>query len=71
MVPARTGFEPQRQARKLLSQVSAAAHQPMDEILKALPEDVARPALSFPAFRSFLEREPKADPRIQAILKAL
>lgn len=63
--------EPQRQARKLLSQVSAAAHQPMDEILKALPEDVARPALSFPAFRSFLEREPKADPRIQAVLKAL
>jgi len=42
----------------------------MDEILKALPEDIVRPALSFPAFRSFLESEPKADPRIQAILKA-
>jgi len=63
--------EPQRQARKQLSQVSAATHQPMDEILKALPEDIVRPALSFPAFRSFLERETKADPRIQAILKAL
>jgi len=63
--------EPQRQARQLLSQASAAAHRPMDEILKALPEDVVRPALTFPAFRSFLESEAKADPRVQAILKTL
>jgi ribose 5-phosphate isomerase RpiB len=63
--------EPQRQARQLLSQVSAATHRPMDEILKALPEDVVRPALTFPAFRSVLESESKAEPRIQAILKKL
>ena len=63
--------EPQRQARQLLSKVSTAAHRPMDEILKALPEDVVRPALTFPAFRSVLESGAKADPRIQAILKTL
>jgi ribose 5-phosphate isomerase RpiB len=63
--------EPQRQARQLLSKVSTAAHRPMDEILKALPENVVRPALTFPAFRSVLESGAKADPRIQAILKTL
>jgi len=63
--------EPQRQARQLLSQVSVAAHRSMDEILKALPEDVVRPALTFPAFRSFLESGAKADARILVMLKAL
>ena len=63
--------EPQRQARELLSRVSAAAHRPMDEILRALPDEVVRPVLTFPAFRSFLESGAKADPRIQAILKTL
>jgi ribose 5-phosphate isomerase RpiB len=63
--------EPQRQARQMLSQVSIAAHRPMDEILKGLSEAVVRPALTFPAFRSVLESESKADPRIRAILKTL
>jgi len=63
--------EPQRQARQMLSQVSVAAHRSMDEVIKALPEDVVRPALTFPAFRSFLESGAKADARIQAILKTL
>jgi ribose 5-phosphate isomerase RpiB len=63
--------EPQRQARQLLAQVSAAAHRSMDDILKTLPEDVVCPALTFPAFRSFLESGAQADPRIQAILEAL
>jgi ribose 5-phosphate isomerase RpiB len=63
--------EPQRQARHLLSQASIAAHRPMDEILKVLPEDVVRPALTFPVFRSVLDSEAKADPRIQAVLRTL
>lgn len=62
--------EPQRQARMLLAKVSQAAHRPMDEILKALPQEVVLPALTFPAFRSFLESGAKPDPRIRAILKA-
>jgi ribose 5-phosphate isomerase RpiB len=63
--------EPQRQARRLLAQVSEAAHRPMDEILKSLPQDVVRPALTFPAFRSFLLSGAQAHPDIQAVLKAL
>jgi ribose 5-phosphate isomerase RpiB len=63
--------EPQRQARLMLSEVSAAAHKPMDEILRALPEEVVRPALTFPAFRSFLEAGAKTDPSIQAVVKTL
>jgi ribose 5-phosphate isomerase RpiB len=47
--------EPQRQGRAMLQQVSAATHRPMAEILPALPEEVLRPALTFPAFRPVLE----------------
>ena len=53
--------EPQRQARDLLKQVSSATHRSMTEILPALPEEVVRPALTFPAFRPLLEQAARAD----------
>ena len=48
--------EPQRQGRELLIKVSQAAHRPMADILGDLPEEVLRPALTFPSFRPVLER---------------
>jgi ribose 5-phosphate isomerase RpiB len=61
--------EPQRQARHKLSQISGAAHRPVFEILEALPDDVIRPALTFPAFRPILESAAKAEPRLRAVLE--
>jgi ribose 5-phosphate isomerase RpiB len=61
--------EPQRQARQMLGQISGAAHRPMIEILEALPDDVIRPALTFPAFRPVLETAAKAEPRLRAVLE--
>jgi ribose 5-phosphate isomerase RpiB len=63
--------EPQRQARGLLKQVSSATHRPMAEILPALPEEVLRPALTFPAFRSALEQAGSADTSFRAVLERL
>ena len=61
--------EPQRQARGLLRQVSQVAHRPMVEILEALPEEVIRPALTFPAFRTVLEEAAAGYSDIQFVLK--
>ena len=63
--------EPQRQARNLLKQVSSATHRPMLEILQALPEDVVRPALTFPAFRSLLEQAAQAEAGLRSALEKL
>jgi ribose 5-phosphate isomerase RpiB len=63
--------EPQRQARGLLKQVSAATHRPMAEILTGLPEEVLRPALTFPAFRPVLEEAAKDDADILSTLEKL
>jgi ribose 5-phosphate isomerase RpiB len=63
--------EPQRQARDLLKQVSEATHRPMVEILQALPEEVVRPALTFPAFRPVLENAARNETGLMAILKKI
>jgi ribose 5-phosphate isomerase RpiB len=60
--------EPQRQARELLKQVSSAAHRSMAEILPALPEEVVRPALTFPALRPLLEQAARADAEFCSVL---
>jgi ribose 5-phosphate isomerase RpiB len=53
--------EPQRRSREILAGVSLAAHRSMPEILARLPEEVTRPALSYPGFmgliRPAIERE--------------
>jgi ribose 5-phosphate isomerase RpiB len=63
--------EPQRQARGLLQHISTASHRPMAEILLCLPEEVTRPALTFPAFRPFLEESAKDHVDIQSALNKL
>jgi len=61
--------EPQLQARALLKQVSSATHRPMLEILQALPENVVRPALTFPAFRSLLEQAAQSNSGLHTMLE--
>jgi ribose 5-phosphate isomerase B len=63
--------EPQRQARALLKQVSALAHRTMPEILPRLPEEVVRPALTFPAFRTVLEQAAPANAELQLVLERI
>jgi ribose 5-phosphate isomerase RpiB len=63
--------EPQRQGRLLLSQVSKVTHRSMLEIIKSLPDEVLKPALTYPAFRPVLEDAAKNYPEIQSeILKS-
>ncbi|MGD0750869.1 MAG: RpiB/LacA/LacB family sugar-phosphate isomerase [Anaerolineales bacterium] len=63
--------EPQRQARALLIQVSSATHRQMAEILPDLPEEVVRPALTFPAFRPVLEQAARKDGGLRSVLKKI
>ena len=63
--------EPQRQARGLLKQVSGATHRSMAEILAALPEEVVRPALTFPAFRPLLEQAAQANAELRSVLEEI
>jgi len=53
--------EPQRRSREILAGVSAAAHRPMPEILAGLPEEVTRPALSYPGFMELIRPVIKRD----------
>ena len=53
--------EPQRQGRDLLAKVSDATHKTMPEIITALPEEIVRPVVQFPAFRAALEKEMHAE----------
>jgi ribose 5-phosphate isomerase RpiB len=62
--------EPQGKARELMDQVSAAAHRPMIEILRSLPDAVVVPALTFPAFRAVLGPLAGDEPRLRAALEA-
>ena len=63
--------EPQRQARELLKQVSNATHRRMAEILPALPEEVFRPAMTFPAFRQWLEQAAQADAELRPVFEKI
>ncbi len=63
--------EPQRQARGLLERVSTATHRTMMEIIQALPDEVLRPALTFPTFRPVLESAARTEAGLLAILKKI
>jgi ribose 5-phosphate isomerase RpiB len=47
--------EPQRASRELLASVSAAVHLPFPRIVDALPDDVVRPALSYPGIADLID----------------
>lgn len=61
--------EPQRQGRELLAQTSLAAHRSMPEILSALPEEIIKPAVNYPAFRPVLETHITNDKEIRPVLE--
>ncbi len=63
--------EPQRRSREVLDQISQAAHRPMVEILKLLPDEVLRPALTFPSMKKILPCTGKADPGLHQFLANL
>jgi hypothetical protein len=63
--------EPQREARDLLAQVSQVTHRSIAEVLRSLPEEVVRPALTFRTFQPVLEDSAGNDAEIQAALIAL
>ena len=60
--------DPQRQSRLLLEQVSHATHRPMLDILKSLPEEVLKPALTFPAFQPVLEEAVKGNLELKTFI---
>jgi len=61
--------EPQQHARALLEQISLTTHRSMEEILLTLPEEVLRPALTYPAFLSVLEGAARDHADIQSALE--
>lgn len=63
--------EPQRQARAILGRISEAAHRPWAEILDALPEEIVRPALTYPAFRPVLEAAAESSSALRSALARL
>jgi ribose 5-phosphate isomerase RpiB len=63
--------EPQRQGRELLAQISQVTHRPLAEMLLALPQEVVRPALTYPAFRPVFEKAAGADAGTWSVLEKL
>lgn len=61
--------EPQREARRVLEQVSTAAHRSFPELLERLPEGVLLPALSFPRIQAFLPIDAIEDSDIRSSLE--
>lgn len=46
--------EPQAQSRNTLRVISAAAHRPMAEIIKQLPDEILNPVLEYPGVRDLI-----------------
>ncbi len=63
--------EPQRQGRDLLFQVSQAAHRPMKDILHSLSPEIINTALTYPAYRAFLETAVPVNKSVQSILELI
>lgn len=60
--------EPQRISRSILQKVNSVTHRPMAEIIAALPEDILKPAVTYPGFLKLLESGPITN---SAILEAV
>ena len=63
--------EPQRQGREVLSQISLVTHRSMAEILLALPLEVVRTALTYPAFWPIVVRAAAGNVEIQSALQQI
>ena len=60
--------DPQRKSRELLKEISSATHRSFLEIVNALPEEVTRPALEFPAFRPVVLAAAAKEPELLDVL---
>jgi ribose 5-phosphate isomerase RpiB len=60
----------QKESRGLVTQVSGITHRSMAEIVAALPDRVAVPALTFPGVREALDVPTIADAELRAALEA-
>lgn len=54
--------EPQATSRQLLAAISNASHLPFCEILQQLPDEVIRPALSYPGIRELIRLDDIEEP---------
>jgi ribose 5-phosphate isomerase RpiB len=57
---------PQRQSRLAIEAISSCTHRPMAEILESLPEEIVKPALSYPGFARLVAAESIGDPKLKA-----
>lgn len=58
--------ESQRLSRLQLGEISRITHRNISEIIRSMPAEVTRPALTFPAFKPILEASLPTDPELQA-----
>lgn len=63
--------EPQREGRQMLEQVSKATHVSMTEILLALPPEIVKTALNYPAYRPVLDSAVASNAKMQAVMKKI
>jgi ribose 5-phosphate isomerase RpiB len=61
--------EAQREARLLLESISALAHRSFAEIITALPDEVVKPALTYPGMRELIDVDSVADPELKAAFR--
>jgi len=60
--------EPQRQSRLLLETISKCTHRSFAEIIYSLPDQVVRPALTYPGIQELLDLGRMADPDLAKAL---
>ena len=64
--------DPQRKSREILAQISTLTHHNFQAIIAALPDDVIRPALCYPAYQAVVlaaaQKEPQLLVAIQKII---
>ncbi len=61
--------EPQKASRILLQELSMISHRPMHEILRDLPEEITRPALTYPGILGILDPETLEDTRLAQVIR--
>ncbi len=61
--------EPQAASRQMLKTISSCTHQGFDRILETLPDEVTRPALTYPGMAQLVDVDTIADPKLKVILQ--
>ncbi len=63
--------DPQRKSRELLAEISKSTHKGFEEILAALPEEITKPALQFPAYRAFIMEAARKDQPLLSVIQQI